>query len=156
MRAARASWWQETACRTSAKNLGLEAAGAILDQAQAEVDVAEEPALDRGQEEGPPVELAGAAGVVQERGREQESVRRRGWSWAASRQSDATPTVCSSRPPAQAWWLSWVAGSVRSRVRKSASPAKRATSPRRPGWAISAARNSKKPSSSSRSRRDSA
>ena len=41
--------------------------------------------------------------------------------------AEATPTVCSSRPPGQAWWPSWVAGRIRSRPRKSPSPTKAST-----------------------------
>ena len=50
------------------------------------------------------------------------SCRSRGWSCAVSRQSVATPTVCSSSPPAYEWWSSGVAG-IRARARGRASTA---------------------------------
>src|ERR671937_700598 len=65
----------------------------------------------------------------------------------------ATPTVCSSKPPAYRWWPSGAAGSDRNEARRASSARKRSTVALRPGWAISPARNSRKPSSSSTSRR---
>ena len=47
------------------------------------------------------------------------SARRRGWSCASSWQIVATPTVCSSSPPAYEWWPSSVAGYARSGVSAS-------------------------------------
>ena len=45
VRAARASWCDPTACSSSARTPGLERRGALLDQPQAQMDVAEQPAL---------------------------------------------------------------------------------------------------------------
>src|SRR2546421_11689782 len=54
------------------ERVGLEAAGAVLDQPQAEVNVAEETPLRRlGERRGAP-ELEGPAYVVHDRGREQQ------------------------------------------------------------------------------------
>ena len=85
------------------------------------MDMSQQASFGSRQEQRAAVELARPPGVVEERGREQEVGRRRWWSCAASRQSEATPTVCSSSPPAHVWWLSWVAGRMRRRARKSAS-----------------------------------
>ena len=82
------------------------------------------------------------------------SARSRGWSCAVSRASVATPTVCSSSPPAYPWCPSApAAGRSRMPSRTSGSARIPPTSAARPGWAISAARNSRNPSSSSASRR---
>src|SRR6266851_4493330 len=80
------------------------------------------------------------------------SARSRWCSCAVSRQSVATPTVCSRSPPAYEWWPSSVAGSARIASRVSASST-RSTAARSPGCAMSATRNSRNPSSSSASRR---
>ena len=81
-------------------NRGVETGGPLLDQAQAEMDVTEQAPLLRRAERGPAAELERAADVVQSAAASRRSPRRRGWSWAVSRQSVATPTVCSSSPPA--------------------------------------------------------
>jgi hypothetical protein len=52
--------------------LRLETAGAPLDQAKTEVDVAEELPLRSREEERAAVELERSAGVVEERGRDEE------------------------------------------------------------------------------------
>src|SRR3954454_8092303 len=80
------------------------------------------------------------------------SGRRRGCRCAVSRHNVATPTVCSSSPPAYEWWPSCVAGYERSGALASA----RCTSARSGSLLISATRNSRKPSSSSPSRRSAA
>ena len=80
---------------------GIEVACAFLDHPQPEVDVTEQPPLVRLPECGPGAELADPSDVVQERrGERGGRERSRGCSCAVSRQSVATPTVCSSRPPA--------------------------------------------------------
>ena len=63
--------------------------------------------------------------------------------------SVATPTVCSSSPPAYEWWSSDVAGNAA----RSRSPSTASTVARSPGCVSSATRNSRNPPSSSRSRR---
>ena len=81
-------------------HLGLERRRPPLDQPQPEVDMAERaPLLGRLEDQSRPPERP--ADVVEERGGEQQVVLRRGWSWQSSRQMVVTPTVCSSRPPAQ-------------------------------------------------------
>ena len=61
-----------TACRSSAARRASRPLGALLDQAQAEVDVAEQAALLGRPERRPALELARAADVVEERGGEQQ------------------------------------------------------------------------------------
>ena len=82
--------------------LRVERLGALLDQPQAEVDVAEQPALlgRRGTPGRGPSSSVAADVVQRAPPRAARSARSRGWSCAVSRQSVATPTVCSSRPPA--------------------------------------------------------
>ena len=74
---------------------------ALLDQPQAEVDVAEQPAL-LGRRGTPGRAAAPASRPTSWRSAaaSSRSARSRGWSCAVSRQSVATPTVCSSSPPA--------------------------------------------------------
>ena len=73
----------------------------LFDQAKAEMDVAEQLSLGRGQEQRAAVELPHAPHVVQEcRGEQRGRCGGERWSCAASRQSVATPTVCSRSPPA--------------------------------------------------------
>ena len=88
------------ACRTSASTSGGSRLGAVLDEPEPQVDVAEEPPLDGRAEARPGAELARAADVVEQRGREQEVDAQPRMDLAVSRHSDATPTVCSSSPPA--------------------------------------------------------
>ena len=77
------------------------------------------------------------------------SARSRGWSCASSWQIVATPTVCSSSPPAYEWWPSSVAGYAFSGV--SASTVE--TSARSDSSWISDVSTSRNPSSSFASRR---
>src|SRR4029450_7829093 len=74
---------------------GLERRGALLDHAQPQVDVTEEAALLGRLEDRPACPLDGAGDALGRR-----SPRGLGWTWAISRQIVATPTVCSSSPPA--------------------------------------------------------
>ena len=77
----------------------LQSLSALLDQPQAEMHVAEQAALVGRRERRParqlerPTSWTSAAAIT-------SSLRSRGWSCAVSRQSVATPTVCSSSPPA--------------------------------------------------------
>ena len=80
------------------------------------------------------------------------SGRRRGWSCAVSRQIVATPTVCSSSPPAYDVVAVGRRGK-RAQPRAPATSVRRVDRRRRPGMRISATRKSRKPSSSSASRR---
>ena len=121
----------------------LQPARPLLDQAKAEVDVAQESPLGGGEEERPAVELARPTGVVQQRRREQEVgpqalVELRGF---PAERGDAHGVLEQAAGPGMV--PSWVAGRMRSRARKSPSATKASTSSRSPGWAISAARNSK-------------
>ena len=82
-----------------------------------EVDVAEQPPLGGRQEE----RARGRALASAPRragARRRAGCRHAGgrWSCAASRQSEATATVCSRSPPVQEWWVSGVAGRTRSRA----------------------------------------
>jgi hypothetical protein len=54
------------------EDFALDAACPFLDEPQAEVNVAEQLALDSREKKRPAVELADAAGVVQQRGGEQD------------------------------------------------------------------------------------
>ena len=117
MRAPRASWCDGDGVQHLGEHLRLEAAGPFLDQPERRGgrDRAASPRRSAGRA-GRGRALASAprrAGA-----RRRAGCRRAGgrWSWAASRQSEATPTVCSRRPPAQAWWVSCVAGRTRSRA----------------------------------------
>ena len=79
----------------------------LLDQSHAELHVAEELALvvwggmtgPRPSSRTRPTSWSSAAAS-------RRSALSRGWSCAVSRQSVATPTVCSSSPPAYPWWPS--------------------------------------------------
>ena len=72
VRAACRSWWTATACRSSARTSGVQARRPLLDQAQPEMDVAEQaPLLGLAEGRAAP-ELDRAADVVQERRGEQE------------------------------------------------------------------------------------
>ena len=73
---------------------------AFLHEPQAEMDVAEQAPFLRDLEPRPRLELARAADVVEQSGGEQQVRASRGWSCTSSRQIVATPTVCSSSPPA--------------------------------------------------------
>ena len=85
------------------QNLGEDAAvepvGALLDQAQAEVDVAEELALGGREEERAAVELADAPDIVEKRGGEKQVRAQARVELRESRLRVATATVCSRRPP---------------------------------------------------------
>lgn len=72
----------------------------LLDQAQSEVDVPEQRAFAGRQGEGAAVELSRPPDVVEEGGGGEQVGAESGWTLAVSRQSVATLTVCSRRPPA--------------------------------------------------------
>ena len=155
MRAAWRSWWTATACRSSARTAASSAGGALLDQAQAEMDVAEQAPLLRLAERGPAAELERAADVVQERGGERGGRRAGAGAAAPSRGRASRPRRCAraarrrsrgGRPrPRQA-----ARGTLRGCRRRRGRPRRR---PRARRCAISPARKSRKPSSSSASRR---
>ena len=121
----------------------LEPTRALLDQAQAQVDVAEEPPLRRRQEERPAVELAGAAGVVQERRGEQD-VCSQAWvelrCLAAERRDSHRVLEQASGPRMMGLLGRRQDAEARAEVGVLCGAG---DEPRRPGCAISAARNSK-------------
>ena len=131
----------------------LQVGGAILDEAQAEMDVAEEGSFLRRPEERCAAELDLPAEVVEERRGEQEirpqarmELRR-----LAAQRRDADGVL---QQTAGVGVMPVDGRRQLAQPRRSAASATTASTTRRsPGWAISAARNSRKPSSSSLSRR---
>ena len=133
---------------------GSRSTRALLDQAKAEVDVAEKAPLGGWEEVvGPPSSSRGPTRVVEKPRREQEVgaqalVELCG---LAAERGDADRVLEEAAGPRVVALLrGGQDAKAGAKVRTSAtSPA---TNPRRPVWAISAARNSKNPSSSSTSR----
>ena len=154
MRAARASWCTEIACSSSARAAASSSSRALLDQAQAEVDVAEQPSL---------LGLLGTSGRAE--------LRDAPTSWrraAASSRSAAQPRVKLRRLAADRCHADRVLEqparvgvmAVGDAGRRPQRPAhvRRRDEPsdhgRRSGMRDLPARNSRKPSSSSPSRRN--
>ena len=137
------------------ENRRVEIARALLDQPQPEMDMPEQAPFLGLAKSGATSELANAADVVQERGAEQEVGPEPGMELRglAAERRDARPCARGDHLRSR--------GARRRRLREalsspSGSPRSRTNEPTTeasPGWAISSARNSKKPSSSSASRR---